>query len=75
VKRLSLRGPPGAVLRLLGNLKELEAVTNKANRQVKAALAAAAERRGSAEPLLDRALATLEHLNEVADAILSQLGE
>jgi hypothetical protein len=69
------RGPPGAVLRLLGNLKELEAVTNKANRQVKAALAASGESSESAEPLLDRAFATLEHLNELAKAILSQLDE
>jgi hypothetical protein len=42
---------------------------------LRTALAAAAECHQSAEPLLDRALASLEHLNEVAEAMMLRLDE
>jgi hypothetical protein len=42
-----------------GRLRELEAVTNETNRGLETSLAAVAERRAAAEPLLDRALACL----------------
>jgi hypothetical protein len=48
------------------------------NRPLRTALAAAAERRAAAEPLLDHSLASLEHLNEIAggnDGMPGQIAE
>ena len=65
---------PSLVLReLAGRLQEFEAVTDETNRQLKAAQAAAFKDQESAETLLDRALASLERLNEVAEAITRHL--
>jgi hypothetical protein len=65
--------PPPILRELAGRLQEFEAVTDKTNRQLKAAQAAAFEDEESAELVLDRALASLEHLNEVAEAITKHL--
>ena len=43
------------------------------DRPLRTALAAAAERRAAAEPLLDHPLASLEHLNEIAGAMMGRL--
>ena len=65
--------PPPILRELAGRLQEFEAVTDETNRQLKAAQAAAFEDEESAELVLDRALASLEHLNEVAEAITKHL--
>lgn len=60
-----------AVLReFAGRLQTFEALSDETSHQLKAARLAAAERYGSAEPLLDCALASLEHLDEVAKAMM-----
>jgi len=66
---------PPILRELAGRLQEFEAVTDETNRQLKAAQAAAFEDQESAETLLDRALASLERLNEVAEAITRHLDE
>ena len=60
---------PPILRELGGRLQEFEAVTDETNRQLKAAQAAAFEDKESAELVLDRALASLEHLNEVVEGI------
>jgi hypothetical protein len=65
--------PPPVLRELAGRLQEFEAVTEETNRQLKAAQAAAFEDEESPELVLDRALASLEHLNEVAEAITKHL--
>ena len=65
--------PPPILRELAGRLQEFEAVTDETNRQLKAAQAAAFKDEESAELVLDRALASLEHLNEVAEAITKHL--
>jgi hypothetical protein len=66
----------GAHLReLAGRLQELEAVTNETNRELKAAGLATAEGRESAEHLLNRALALMDHLSEVAEDMTRRLDE
>jgi hypothetical protein len=58
--QVAIVGLAPAVLReLAGRLRESEAVTNETNRGLETSLAAVAERRASAQPLLDRALACL----------------
>jgi hypothetical protein len=59
--------PPSVLRELAGGLQELEAVTNETNRELKAACLATAEGRESAEHLLNRALALMDHLSEVAE--------
>ena len=66
---------PPILRELAGRLQAFETLTNQVNGELTAALAAAAESHGSAEPLLDRALASLEHLNEVAEAMMLRLDE
>jgi hypothetical protein len=56
-------------------LKELEAVTNETNRQLRVALLPAAKHGVPAEPVLERALASLEKLNEMAEAMMRRLDE
>jgi hypothetical protein len=66
---------PPFLRELVGRLQELEAVTNEINRQLEAALCPVAESRAPAEPVLDRALASLGHLNEIAEAMMRRLDE
>jgi len=58
-----------------GRLQELEDVTNQTNRELRAAYDATAEESVSAEYLLDRAVASLEHLGEVAETMTRRLDE
>ena len=67
--------PPSILRELAGRLQELEDVTNQTNRELKAAGLATAEGRESAEHLLNRALASMEHLTEVAEAMTRRLAE
>jgi hypothetical protein len=68
--------PTPSVLReLAGRLQELEAGTNETNREQKAAGLATAEGRESSEHLLNRVLASMEHLNEVSQAMTRRLDE
>lgn len=60
---------------LAGRLLKFEALTDETNRQLKAARAEAFDDQESAELLLDRALASLERLNEVAQAITRHLDQ
>ena len=63
-KRAMLTLPPSVLQDLAAEIKHLEAVTNWANQQLHAALAAGGE---PPEDLLNRALASTENLSEVAD--------
>ena len=64
----AMLGLPAAVLReLAGRLQELEDFTDQTNLELRAAHDATSEDRGDFEELLDRALASLEHLGEVAE--------
>jgi hypothetical protein len=56
-------------------LQALEAVTNETNRELKASYLATGEGRDSAEHLLDRALASMENLREVAEEMMRRLDE
>jgi hypothetical protein len=64
--------PPSVLQDLSVEMKNLEAVTNWANQQLHAALGAGGE---PPEDLLDRALASMERLNEAADTMMLLLGE
>jgi hypothetical protein len=64
---------PSILRELAGRLQALEVVTDETNRELRAAQAAAIEDEVSAEQLLDRALASLEHLSEVAEAMIRSL--
>jgi hypothetical protein len=66
---------PPLLRELVGRLQRFETLTNQVSGELRGALAAAAERRATAEPLLDRALASLERLNEVAQEITRRLDE
>jgi hypothetical protein len=69
-------GLPLLVLReLAGCLQTLEVVADETNRELRAARAAFAKGQASAELLLDRALASIEHLSEVAQAMTRQLDD
>ena len=62
-------------LRELGaRLRELDEVTQEANRQLRVALRPVAEG-ASTEPIIDQALASLEHLNEIAESMMRRLDE
>jgi hypothetical protein len=50
-------------------------VINETNVELRAARAAVTKGQASAELLLDRALASIEHINEVAQAITRQLDD
>jgi DNA polymerase III delta prime subunit len=64
--------PPSVLRDLAVEIQRLENVTNAANQQLHAALGAGGE---PAEDLLDRALASMEHLSEAADTMTRLLGE
>jgi hypothetical protein len=71
--RANHRLPPPVLRELAGRLQELEDFTDQPNLELRAAHDATAEDRGYAEELLDRALASLEHLGEVAEAMMRRL--
>jgi hypothetical protein len=54
-------------------LRELETVTNQTNLELEAAPVAAIEDHVPVEHLLDRALASMERLSEVAEAMMRWL--
>jgi hypothetical protein len=64
--------PPSVLQDLSAEIKNLEAVTKWTNQQLHAALGAGGE---PPEDLLDRALASMERLNESADTMMRLLGE
>jgi hypothetical protein len=70
-----LRMSPAVLRDLAVELRELETVTNQTNLELEAAHRAAAEGREPAESLLDRALASMEHLNEIAEEMTRRLDE
>ena len=61
---------PPVLRELAGCLQELESATEETNRQLKAF-----EDEESAEVLLDRAIASIEHLSEIAQAMMKRLDE
>ena len=65
---------PPFLRELAGRLQELDEVTQKINRQLRVALRPVAEG-GSTEPIVDQALASLEHLNEIAESMMQRLDE
>jgi hypothetical protein len=67
--------PPSVLRELAGRLQEFEDFTNQTNRELRAVHETDAEDRESVEQLLDRALASLEHLGEVANAMTRRLEE
>ena len=71
-KRAMFTLPPSVLQDLSVEIKNLEAVTKWANQQLHAALGAGGE---PPEDLLDRALASMESLNEAADTMMLLLGE
>lgn len=75
VKEARLGLSPSVLRELAGRLQELEDFTNQTNYQLRAARDASTEDRGSTEQLIDRALASLEHLGELAEAMTRRLDE
>ncbi len=61
--------PPLARREVAGRLQTLGAITNETNRELAAARVAVARAQATAEFVLDRALASIEHLSEVAQAM------
>jgi len=59
---------------LQGRLQELDEVTQETNRQLRMALRLIVQG-GSTELLIEQALASLEHLNEVAESMTGRLDE
>jgi hypothetical protein len=74
-KEAMLRLPPSVLRDLVIELREVETVTTQTDQELKAAGLAVAQGRESAEYLLDRALASMEHLNEVAEDMTQRLDE
>jgi hypothetical protein len=64
---------PSILQELAVRLRELETVTNQTNLELEAAQVAAIEDHVPAEHLLDRALASMERLSEVAEAMMRWL--
>jgi hypothetical protein len=65
---------PPFLRELAARLQELDEVTQRINRQLRAALRPVAEG-ASTEPVIDQALASLEHLNEIAESMRRRLDE
>jgi len=74
-KEAVLRLPPSVLRDLVIELREVETVTTRTDQELMAAGLAVAQGRESAEYLLDRALASMEHLNEVAEDMTQRLDE
>jgi hypothetical protein len=66
---------PALMPDLAERLQVLEAATNETNQYLRAAFVEANDSHARAEPLLDRALASLEHLNEIAETMMRWLNE
>jgi hypothetical protein len=66
---------PSLLRELTGRLQNFERITNLVNRELKAAYGSAAAKGESAESVLDRALASLERLTEVADDLNRRVDE
>ena len=64
---------PAILRELARRLQTMETLTDETNRELRAAQAAVVEDEVSAEQLLDRALASLEHLSEVAEEMMRSL--
>ena len=67
--------PPLPLQEVAGRLQTLSAVTNETNRELAAARVAVTKGQAPAELLLDRALASIEHLSEVAQAVAQRMDE
>ena len=67
--------PPLALRELAGRLQTLGAVTNETNRELEAARVAVTSGQTPTELLLDRALASVEHLSEFAQAMTRWMDE
>ena len=67
--------PPSLLRELAGRLQQLDAATIETNRELKAAGLATAEGRESAEHLLNGALASMDHLTEIAEDMTRRLDE
>ena len=67
--------PPLARREAAGRLQTLGAITNETNRELAAARVAVTKRQAPAELLFDRALASIEHLSEVAQAMTRWMDE
>jgi hypothetical protein len=67
--------PPLARRDVAERLLKLRAVTNEANRELTAARVTVATGQAPEESLLDRALASIEHLSEVAQATTRRMDE
>jgi hypothetical protein len=67
--------PPLDRREVAGRLQTLRAVTNETNRELTAARVAFSRGQAPAEFLLDRALASIEHLSEVADIMTRWMDE
>ena len=65
--------PPRMLWEVAAQTRALESFTDETNQQLRAALAATAKDQDSVDALLDRALASLEHLNELALALSRRL--
>ena len=67
--------PPLVRREVAGRLQTLEAVTNETNREFTAARVAVTRGQAPAELLLDRALASIEHLSEIAQTMMRWMDE
>ena len=65
---------PPFLRELASRLQELDEVTQKVSHQLRVALRPVAEG-GSTEPVVDQALASLEHLNGIAESMMRRLDE
>ena len=67
--------PPLARREVAGRLQTLAAVANETNRELAAARVAVKKGQASADLLLDRALASIEHLSEIAQTMTRWIDE
>jgi len=73
---VAIVGLPRLALReVAGRLQALESITNETNRELTAARVTVTKGQAPAELLLDRALASIEHLSEVAQAMTLWMDE
>jgi hypothetical protein len=70
-----VRLPPLALQEIARCLQTLMAVSNETNRRLGAGRVAVSRGEASTEQLLDHALASVEHLSEVAEAIMRRLDD
>jgi hypothetical protein len=67
--------PPLARREVVGRLRTLRAVTNETNRELAVSRVAVTTGQDPADLLLDRALASIEHLSEVAETMTLWMDE